>query len=172
VASYWWTAATSGAWIGLFLLSWKKPAWTKPPGSVFDVFLCHNSADKPAVKKIGAQLLERGIMPWLDEWELPPGQPWQPLLEQQIDNIKSAAVFVGSAGIGPWQEQELRGFLSEFVSRQCPVIPVLLPDAPKKPTLPIFLKAMTWVDFRIQDPDPLDRLIWGITGKRPEQLGE
>ena len=34
--------------------------------------------------------------------------------------------------------------------------------------LPIFLKAMTWVDFRRQEPDPLSRLIWGITGRRPD----
>jgi TIR domain-containing protein len=141
----------------------------KLAAGVFDVFLCHNSADKPDVKKIGRQLKERGILPWLDEWELPPGQPWQPLLERQITSIKSAAVFVGPAGVGPWQEQELYGFLREFVSRKNPVIPVLLPDAPEKPELPMFLKAMTWVDFRVQDPNPLARLIWGITGKRPDE---
>jgi TIR domain len=144
----------------------------KRTAGAFDVFLCHNSADKPAVKEIGKHLEERGILPWLDEWELPPGQPWQSLLEEQIGNIRSAAVFVGPTGVGPWQEQELYGFLREFVSRKSPVIPVLLPDAPEKPELPIFLKAMTWVDFRVQHPNPLDRLIWGITGKRPERLGE
>lgn len=136
---------------------------------VFDVFLCHNSADKPEVKEIAQQLKSRGILPWLDEWELPPGQPWQALLENQIARIKAAAVFVGSAGVGPWQEQELYGFLREFVSRKSPVIPVLLPDAPEKPELPIFLRAMTWVDFRVQDPNPLGRLIWGITGRRPHE---
>jgi hypothetical protein len=26
---------------------------------------------------------------------------------------------------------------------------------------------MTWVDFRVSQPNPLARLIWGITGKRP-----
>jgi len=134
----------------------------------FDVFLCHNGADKPSVRRIADRLAERGILPWLDERELPPGQPWQQLLEKQIGQIKAAAVFVGAAGVGPWQEQELYGFLREFVSRRSPVIPVLLPDAPDKPELPIFLKAMTWVDFRLQDPDPLSRLIWGITGRRPE----
>ena len=144
----------------------------KRAAGAFDVFLCHNSADKPAVKEIGKHLEERGISPWLDEWELPPGQPWQSLLEEQIGNIRSAAVFVGPTGVGPWQEQELYGFLREFVSRKSPVIPVLLPDAPEKPELPIFLKAMTWVDFRVQHPNPLDRLIWGITGNRPERLGE
>jgi len=42
----------------------------------------------------------------------------------------------------------------------------LLADAPQKPKLPVFLKTMTWVDFHIKDPDPMQRLLWGITGKR------
>jgi hypothetical protein len=132
----------------------------------FDVFLCHNSEVKAAIKKVGELLKERGILPWLDEWELQPGLPWQPLLEKQIEQIKSAAVFVGEDGIGPWQQQELDAFLREFVSRKCPVIPVLLDNASKKPSLPVFLKGMTWVDFRKSDPDPLNQLIWGITGQR------
>ena len=132
----------------------------------FDVFLCHNGQDKLAVKQIGEQLKLHGILPWLDEWELPPGRPWQRLLEEQISQIKAAAVFVGKDGIGPWQHQELDAFLREFVHRGCPVIPVLLADAPREPVLPVFLKAMTWVDFRIQDPDPLQRLLWGITWQK------
>ena len=140
----------------------------------FDVFLCHNSGDKPEVRKIGEKLKEHGILPWFDEWELRPGLPWQPELEKQISKIKSAAVFVGRRGIGPWEDQELRAFLNEFVKRQCPVIPVLLFDkAARKsggygelPDLPVFLSAMTWVDFRSKVPDPLERLIWGITGQR------
>ncbi|MCP4701561.1 MAG: toll/interleukin-1 receptor domain-containing protein [Gammaproteobacteria bacterium] len=132
----------------------------------FDVFLCHNSEDKPAVKQIGEELKKQGILPWLDEWELRPGLPWQPELEKQIKNIKAAAVFVGDSGMGPWQEQELNAFLREFVKRQCPVIPVLLPNAPKQPDLPVFLSGMTWVDFRAAASNPLQRLCWGITGKR------
>ena len=134
----------------------------------FDVFLCHNHRDKPAVKDIAQALKARGLLPWLDQWELPPGQPWQPLLERQIGNIRAAAVCVGSAGVGPWQEQELYGFLSEFVSRRAPVIPVLLPGAPVKPELPIFLRLMTYVDFGLSDPEPMAQLEWGITGVRPE----
>jgi len=135
----------------------------------FDVFLCHNSADKPAVKQLGLGLKERGILPWLDEWELPPGQAWQALLEQQIQRIASAAVCIGPAGISPWHQQEMRGFISEFVDRQVPVIPVLLPGAPAKPELPLFLKQFTWVDFRRAEPDPFRQLVWGITGRRDDE---
>jgi small GTP-binding protein len=144
----------------------------KIAASDFDVFLCHNHVDKVAIREIGEQLKERGILPWLDEWELRPGLPWQRALEQQISHIKSAAVFVGQEGIGPWQRQEIEAFLREFVDRGCPVIPVLLPTAPQEPKLPIFLRSMTWIDFRKQSPHPLNQLIWGITGKKRNLLEE
>jgi WD40 repeat protein len=140
----------------------------------FDVFLCHNSRDKPEVKRIGKELQDHGILPWLDEWELRPGLPWQRALEQTIEEISAAAVFIGPDGMGPWQQEELDAFLRNFVSRQAPVIPVLLPSASADtpPELPVFLRGMMWVDFRSADPDPLTQLIWGITGERPEEPAE
>ncbi|WP_375468820.1 GUN4 domain-containing protein [uncultured Nostoc sp.] len=134
----------------------------------YDVFLCHNSKDKPEVIEIAHELIRRGIKPWLDKWALRPGLAWQSLLEEQIENIKSAAVFVGSSGLGPWQSQEMRAFLNEFVERGCPVIPVLLRNTPQQPKLPIFLRGHTWVDFRT-DTEAMEQLIWGITGKPPER---
>lgn len=142
----------------------------KRAAGAFDVFLCHNVGDKPAVMEIGRRLLGRGLLPWLDQWELRPGTPWQRVLEEQIANIHAAAVFVGREGIGPWQRQELDGFLREFNKRGCPVIPVLLPGAGGEPELPLFLRGMTWVDFRQTMPDPLAQLTWGITGERPSHF--
>jgi len=134
----------------------------------FDVFLCHNSQDKDAVKEIGQRLRDAGLNPWLDEWELRPGLTWQDALEEQIETIRTAAIFVGPDGFGPWQKTELRAFISEFVDRGCPVIPLILAGCEKPPKLPIFLKAFTWVDFRKQEPDPFECLVWGITGKKPD----
>ena len=137
----------------------------------FDVFMCHNSEDKPAVIELAKRLRQQDIRPWLDLWELRPGLDWQDALETQIEQIATAAVFVGGNGIGPWQAQEVKAFLREFVDRGCPVIPVLLPDAPDVPELPTFLKGKTWVDFRQAVPVPFGMLTWGITGERPEELG-
>jgi len=150
--------------------AWREIVAEKRKLGHFDVFLCHNNEDKPSVREIARQLKEAKILPWLDESELPPGMPWIPLLEEQIDNIRSAAVFFGSAGIGPWQQEELSGFLRQFVKRRLPVVPVLLPDAPAEPELPVFLGARTWVDFRSRESRPLERLIWAITGVRPIDL--
>ncbi|MEH2335161.1 GUN4 domain-containing protein [Nostoc sp.] len=134
----------------------------------FDVFLCHNSKDKPAVILVAEQLKQRGISPWLDIWHLRPGLSWQNSLEEQIDQIRAAAIFVGNSGFGPWQDQEINAFLREFVYRKCPVIPVLLQDAPQEPKLPVFLRGLVWVDFSLQYPEPMEQLIWGITGEKLE----
>jgi hypothetical protein len=70
--------------------------------------------------------------------------------------------------VSPWQDQELGAFLRQFARRRCPVIPVLLPGS-ERPDLPTFLDGMTWVDLAVSDPDPLDQLEWGITGRHPDR---
>jgi hypothetical protein len=132
----------------------------------FDVFVCYSDKDQPAVKEIALKLKERGILPWLDEWEVLPGQLWLRLIEKDIKQIKSAAVFIGKSGIAPWNELESEAILRKFVQRGCPVIPIILEDAPERPEVPLFLANRTWVDFRKREPDPMERLIWGITGRR------
>ncbi len=139
------------------------------PDDDFDVFLSHNSKDKPAVRQIAEALRDgRGLKVWLDEWELPPGVPWQDELETIIKTLRSAAVLVGKDGLGPWEMPEMRACLSEMVDRRMRVIPVLLPGTPSAPQLPLFLKQNTWVDLRggITE-EGLDRLEWGITGRKP-----
>lgn len=132
----------------------------------FDVFLCHNSEDKPEIRRIAEQLSSRGLKPWLDEKEIRPGKLWQEILEEQIGTIKAAAVFVGKNGIGPWQKMEMRAFINEFVERDCPVIVVLLPSVTETPKLPILLKNLHRVDFRDSKLAPLEQLIFGITGEK------
>ena len=133
----------------------------------FDVFLSHNSKDKPAVRDLARRLAERGIRVWLDEEQLTPGRNWQPLLEHGIEQSATGAVLVGQDGLGPWEDEEMQALLLRAVRGKKPVIPVLLPGAPEKPALPLFLESRMWVDLRQGYSDRgLDALVWGITGKR------
>lgn len=47
---------------------------TEPPS--LTVFLCHDSGDKPAVRRLYHDLLRDGFQPWLDEESLLPGEDW------------------------------------------------------------------------------------------------
>jgi small GTP-binding protein len=139
----------------------------------YDVFLSYNGADRKQVVMVAEMLKGVGIRPWLDVWDLVPGQPWQEGLEAAIKNVRSAAICVGASGHGPWQDREMRAFAEEFVRRKVPVMPVLLPQLVKSPELPVFLRAFNWVDLRElaeTNPRPLANLVAGILGRRPDEM--
>lgn len=132
----------------------------------YDIFLSYNSKDRAEITKIAERMRSDGVLPWFDTSDLAPGQRWHDELEQQIRKVSAAAVFIGSNGLGPWQEMEQQAFVNESLKREFRIIPVLLPDAPDGVQLPVFLAQWHAVDFRLAQPDPFDRLLWAITGKR------
>ncbi|HEY6249631.1 MAG TPA: TIR domain-containing protein [Candidatus Angelobacter sp.] len=142
----------------------------------FDVFLCHSKHDKQAVERIARNLVQIGLQPWFDNWNLIPGEPWQEGIEEALDSCGTCAVFLGPAGIGPWQNEEVRAALDRRVTernRNFRVIPVLLPGASgvQSARLPAFLARATWVEFvrGIDDGDALQRLVCGIRGVAPDR---
>ncbi len=139
---------------------------------VFDVFLAHNSSDKTQVQAICEELKQRGLEPWLDMEQIPPGRWFQDVIQEAIPKVKSAAIFIGPTGIGHWQTVELDLFLKQCLKNDLTVIPVLLPDVDDFPTDLLFLKRVIhWVKFNgdVYDREALDNLVWGITGKRPQK---
>lgn len=137
----------------------------------YDVFMSYNGDDRPRILEIANSLKAIGLRPWLDVWDLIPGRPWQEELEKAITQVKSAAIFVGKSGVGPWEDREMRAFIQEFVSRSARVIPVLLSGLKQTPKLPVFLREFTWVDLRgakTSDTDALRYLVAGIIDRRPD----
>ncbi len=136
----------------------------------FDVFLSHNTKNKPQVRQLKQVLAQRGLVVWLDEDELVPGVPWQQSLEEGIRNSKSVAVLVGDDGLGPWENEEMQAALILAVSNKQRVIPVLLPGANLKPQLPMFLGNRTWVKFDGHfNHSSVEKLVWGITDAKPSE---
>jgi len=132
----------------------------------YDVFLSHNSKDKPTVQALAQRLRDAGLTVWLDERDLVPGEPWQEGLEEGLARSRTVVVAIGPAGIGPWQNEELR--LAIDTRAREPdrrVIPVLLPGA--EPELPPLLSRFAWVDFRngLDDAHAFQRLLDGIQGR-------
>src|ERR1700736_3800267 len=140
----------------------------------YHVFLSRSSADKPAVEELARRLKREGIEAWLDRWNLIPGNRWQRDIEKALAESETCAVFVGPSGFGPWQDEEMRAAIDLRVrdsSRRFRVIPVLLPGAERaeRSSLPAFLAATTWVEFRdsLDDPAAFHRLVCGICGVEP-----
>jgi hypothetical protein len=139
-----------------------------------DVFLSHRSIDKPVVEDLAGRLLDAGVTPWLDKWNLVPGEPWQPEIEKALMNCDACGVIIGKEPLGPWQHEEMRAAIARQVAdrqRKLRVIPVLLPGAgkPDPGRLPPFLAKNTWVEFResLDEPEAFHRLVCGIKGLPP-----
>jgi tetratricopeptide (TPR) repeat protein len=134
----------------------------------YDVFVSYSSREKLLARQLSTELKQRGVRVWLDEWELTPGHSWQDALDTIINTAMAAILLIGKSDLGSWEVPEQRALLVQFVKRELPVIPVLLPGAPSRIDLPLFLRERSWVDLRGGfTEEGLDRLEWGITGRRP-----
>jgi small GTP-binding protein len=136
----------------------------------FDVFLSHNSKDKTAVERIAKRLLKVGLRPWLDKWNLSPGDTVSDALERAIKTIPCAALCFGPADVGKWHILEIRAYVEKWASGTARMIPVILPDVEETPELPLFVRQTLWVDMRDWEDEGDDgfyRLVCGVLGRAP-----
>lgn len=98
----------------------------------YDVFLCHNSADKPLVKDVADALqIEAGILFFLDEFSIPPSVELLEFIRQEMRKSAACAIFVGANGWGNTHLVEARLALEVRAERpDFRIIPINLPDAP------------------------------------------
>ena len=58
------------------------------------------------MEELARHLVQRGVQPWLDEWNLIPGKPWEEAIEVALGRCASCVVCVGPTGTGPWQNED------------------------------------------------------------------
>lgn len=109
------------------------------------VFLCHASADKPAVRQLYDRLVSDGYEAWFDETNLLPGQDWQHEISKAV---KQADVFLACLSQHSVNK-------TGYVQRE---IKVALDAADERPEGTIFV-----VPVRLEEcgiPERLARLHW------------
>lgn len=113
----------------------------------YDVFISYNSKNRDIVENFIEQLPELNINLFIDIWDLTPGKPWQEEIELALQNSKNVAVFIGTEGLGRWQNEEMRVSLDKLTKdTELKVIPILLPNTNIE-SVPLFLSRLTWIDF-------------------------
>ena len=75
--------------------------------SKYKVFLCHNSNDKPQVRQIRDKLRQQDIETWMDEKDIIGLDDWKEKIKENLSQINTVAVFLGSSGFGEWQKSEI-----------------------------------------------------------------
>jgi TIR domain len=93
------------------------------------VFISHSSKDKPAVEALALALHERGIEPWLDKWEIGPGDDIVVSINDGLDRADAGIiVFSHHSRDSRWIEAEVSYLTFARIEERKVLIPVVLGD--------------------------------------------
>lgn len=113
------------------------------------IFLSHNRADKPFVRRLAQDLQAAGVRVWLDEAELNIGDSLIEKLPQGINAMAFFAVVLSKSSVqSRWVQEELSMAMSQQIGTgQAKVLPLVLDDC----DVPGFLQDKVYADFRVPE---------------------
>jgi hypothetical protein len=145
---------------------------TEAPHFAPDVFRCHNSQEKDAVRIINEILRqEYGLSTYLDEATLVGGEAWEQAIQGALARSKACAVIVGPRG---WGKYQLDNEVRQAVRRRqhdpsFRVIPVLLPGVNIHALTDFgeFFSQTHWVTFHDSPDEPtaIRTLTYAVRGE-------
>jgi len=135
----------------------------------YDIFLSHNSKDKPLVEILAEQLRDAALEVWLDQDNLYGGDVLPQEIERAITNSKTALFCIGSHGLGKWQQFEMNVCRGLSIDERLKIIPTLLPplEALPEKTEYLALKQQLCVRWKTGDSDHLERLVSSVDNWLP-----
>ncbi len=107
----------------------------------YDVFLSHNSKDKPVVRALAKRLRNSGLRVWLDEWILKPGDSIPAKIDEGLEESRLLVLCMSANAFGSdWATLESQTFrFRDPLNRERRFIPLRLDTTPIKGSLAQFL---------------------------------
>ncbi len=123
----------------------------------YDVFLSHNSADKPRVRRLAERLRAAGLRVWFDEWIIQPGDDIYLAIERGLEASRTLVLCLSPAALGSdWVGLERSTVLfRDPANAGRRFIPLLLADC----KLPDALRRYRHVDYRQESQAAFDGLL-------------
>jgi GTPase SAR1 family protein/DNA-binding beta-propeller fold protein YncE len=129
----------------------------------YDVFLSHNSQDKPRVRKLAERLRDAGLQVWLDDWIIKPGDDIYLAIERGLETARVQVLCLSSEALGSaWVTLERNTVLfRDPANSRRRFVPLLLSDC----TLPDTLRRYKYVDFRQETQAAFNELLAACRGE-------
>jgi hypothetical protein len=136
-----------------------------PSQKRYDIFLSHNSKDKPLVEILAEQLRDAALEVWLDQDNLYGGDVLSQEIERAITNSKTVLFCIGGHGLGKWQQFEMNICRGLSIDERLKIISVVLPPLESLPeeTEYLALKQELYLKWKIGDSNNLERLIYSVS---------
>jgi hypothetical protein len=123
----------------------------------YDVFLSHNSRDKPRVRGLAEELRAAGLRVWFDEWVIKPGDDIYLAIERGLEAARTQVLCLSPAALGSdWVSLERSTVLfRDPTNAGRRFIPLLLADC----ELPDALRRYKYVDYRRRTKEAFAELL-------------
>ncbi|MCP4373256.1 MAG: toll/interleukin-1 receptor domain-containing protein [Deltaproteobacteria bacterium] len=97
--------------------------------SIATAFLSHSSKDKPLVRNVANALCQRGVIPWLDEYNLSVGIDLETSFKQAITDQAALVLFLSQAALeSGWVRKELEHAIQLEQQGDSAILPIFLGD--------------------------------------------
>src|SRR4051812_1733168 len=118
------------------------------PDFAYDVFLSHNSVDKPLVRRLAEKLKASGLRVWFDDWVIRPGDDIYLSIERGLEAARVQVLCLSQAALGSeWVKLERSTVLfRDPANSGRRFIPLLLEGC----RLPDTLRRYKYLDFRAE----------------------
>lgn len=126
----------------------------------FDVFISHNSVDKPVVRDIADKLKSDGFLVWFDEWVILPGMSIPNEIEKGLQESRALVLCMSDAAFASdWVTLERQTALfRDPINRERNLVLLLLSDA----EIPDMLKQFVYIDYRTPSTAAYQKLFASI----------
>ncbi|WP_316190989.1 toll/interleukin-1 receptor domain-containing protein [Bradyrhizobium sp. SZCCHNS2096] len=122
------------------------PSGAVPRRHYHSVFLSHTSADKPFVRRLRTDLLDRGVPKvWIDEAEIEVGDSLIAKIEEGMKETNYIGVVLSKSSVNaPWVKKELDVAMNREIAGGEPIV---LPLLYQRCEIPSFLTGKLYADF-------------------------
>ena len=135
---------------------------------LFQTFVCYNTVDRPSAVRVYNELLDLGVVPWMDIKSDLNSSNAVRRIDQLVSTVPSALICLGPSSLGKFQEHEYHSFLHRSVyddgeGSKFRLAVVLLPGVDAA-AMPALLKPIERFDLSRSNAEELDRLADFIDG--------
>lgn len=135
------------------------------------VFVCHSSGDKEAVRSLHSRLKADGFAPWLDEENILPGMDWDSEIRQAVRVSHVVVVCLSRSSITKegYVQKEIK-FALDVADEKPPGTIFLIPARLELCDVPARLRGWQWVD--LFDSRGYERLVAALEKRHAQVHGQ
>jgi tetratricopeptide (TPR) repeat protein len=126
------------------------------------IFISYKRQDKEFALKLAKDLKAAGINIWIDQMDIPPGEPWDNAVEKALDFCNHFMVILSPASV---KSERVKDEIAYAQEERKLIIPVVI----KECKIPLRIRRLNYIDFTSEHDSGLTKLLEYLKGGKVSQ---